>query len=135
MSLYRVREQVNALFFGALLADENTRLRQVLRADLAQRRQVLVARRTNGTSTGQDVARLDAELVGLDQQLRDVAASRAGLLRQLAELLGQPLAPDTRLTAPADLPPACTPRWASTSGSGPSSPVSKGSTMPAWPRA
>ena len=106
VSLYRIREQVNALFFGALLADENTRLRQALRADLAQRRQVLVARRANGTSTGQDVARLDAELVGLDQQLRDVAASRAGLLRQLAELLGQPLAPDTRLTAPADLPPA-----------------------------
>ena len=106
VSLYRIREQVNALFFGALLADENTRLRQALRADLAQRRQVLVARRANGTSTGQDVARLDAELVGLDQQLRDVAASRAGLLRQLAELLGQPLAPDTHLTAPADLPPA-----------------------------
>ena len=105
VSLYRVREQVNALFFGALLADENARLRQALRADLAQRRQVLVARRANGTSTGQDVARLDAELVGLDQQLRDVAASRAELLRQLAELLGQPLAPDTRLTAPADLPP------------------------------
>ena len=106
VSLYRVREQVNALFFGALLADENARLRQALRADLAQRRQVLVARRANGTSTGQDVARLDAELVGLDQQLRDVAASRAGLLRQLAELLGQPLAPDTRLTASTDLPPA-----------------------------
>jgi len=106
VSLYRVREQVNALFFGALLADENARLRQALRADLAQRRQVLVARRANGTSTGQDVARLDAELVGLDQQLRDVAASRAELLRQLAELLGQPLAPDTRLTASTDLPPA-----------------------------
>ena len=105
VSLYRVREQVNALFFGALLADENARLRQALRTDLAQRRQVLVARRANGTSTGQDLARLDAELVGLDQQLRDVAAGRAGLLRQLAELLGQPLAPDTRLTAPADLPP------------------------------
>ena len=106
VSLYRVREQVNALFFGALLADENARLRQALRADLAQRRQVLVARRANGVSTGQDLARLDAELVGLDQQLRDVAASRAGLLRQLAELLGQPLAPATPLTAPADLPPA-----------------------------
>jgi len=106
VSLYRVREQVNALFFGALLADENARLRQALRADLAQRRQVLVARRANGTSTGQDVARLDAELVGLDQQLRDVAASRAELLRQLAELLGQPLAPATRLTASTDLPPA-----------------------------
>jgi len=106
VSLYRVREQVNALFFGALLADENARLRQALRADLAQRRQVLVARRANGTSTGQDVARLDAELVGLDQQLRDVAASRAELLCQLAELLGQPLAPDTRLTASTDLPPA-----------------------------
>jgi len=106
VSLYRVREQVNALFFGALLADENTRLRQALRADLAQRRQVLMARRANGTSTGQDVARLDAELVGLDQQLRDVAASRAELLRQLAELLGQPLALATRLTASTDLPPA-----------------------------
>ena len=56
VSLYLIREQANALFFGALLADENIRLRQALRADLAQRRQVLVARRANGTSTGQDVA-------------------------------------------------------------------------------
>jgi outer membrane protein TolC len=106
VSLYRVRDQVNALFFGILLADENTRLRQALRADLTQRRQVLVARRANGVSTGQDLARLDAELVGLDQQLRDVAISRAGLLRQLGQLLGQPLTPETRLTAPTELPPA-----------------------------
>ena len=106
VSLYRVRDQVNALFFGVLLADENTRLRQGLRADLAQRHRTLVARRANGVATGQDLARLDAELAGLDQQLREVAVSRAGLVQQLAELVGQPLTPETRLTAPTDAPPA-----------------------------
>lgn len=106
VSLYRVRYQVNTLFFGVLLADEDTRLRQALRADLTQRHRVLVARRANGVSTGQDLARLDAELAGLDQQLREVAVSRAGLVGQLAELVGQTLASETQLAAPAALPPA-----------------------------
>ena len=106
VSLYRVREQVNSLFFGALLTDETARLRQALQADLTQRRKVLTARRANGAATGQDLARLDAELVGLGQQLRDLAVSRAGLLRQLGELVGQPVLPETRLQAPVELPAA-----------------------------
>ncbi|WP_310395621.1 TolC family protein [Hymenobacter sp.] len=106
VSLYRLREQVNGLFFSALLADENARLRQSLRTDLVQRRKSLVARRANGVATGQDVARLDAEVLGLDQQLRDLASSRAGLLAQLGELLGQPLAPETRLAVPTAPPDA-----------------------------
>jgi|SRR6476661_4812548 len=106
VSLLRLREQVNSLYFGTLLTDETSRLRQGLRADLLQRRKTLLARRTNGVATGQDVARLEAELLNLDQQLRELAASRAGLLRQLGLLLGQNLAPDTQLTVPAELPPA-----------------------------
>ena len=106
VSLFRLREQVNGLYFGTLLAEETVRLRQALRADLQQRRQALLARRVNGAATGQDVARLDAEVLNLDQQLRDLATTRAGLLRQLGELLGQNLPPDTRLTTPAELPPA-----------------------------
>ncbi|MFC7671276.1 hypothetical protein ACFQT0_30640 [Hymenobacter humi] len=68
VSLYRVREQVESLFFGVLLADETTRLRQSLRADLRTRRTALAARRRYGTATGQDLARLDAETLSLDQQ-------------------------------------------------------------------
>ncbi|GAB3878855.1 TolC family protein [Hymenobacter segetis] len=106
VSLHRLREQVNGLYFGALLSEETTRLRQGLRADLQQRRKALLARRANGVATGQDVARLDAEVLNLNQQLRELATTRAGLLRQLGELLGQPLPSDTRLTTPAELPPA-----------------------------
>ena len=106
VGLYRLREQVNGCYFGTLLTDENSRLRQGLRADLLQRRTALLARRANGVATGQDVARLDAEVLNLDQLLRELAATRAGLLRQLGELLGQPLPPDTQLEAPAELPPA-----------------------------
>jgi outer membrane protein TolC len=106
VGLYRLREQVNGLYFGALLTDENTRLRQGLRADLLQRRKTLLARRTGGVATGQDVARLDAEVLNLDQLLRELATTRAGLLRQLGELLGQPLPPDTQLEPPAALPTA-----------------------------
>ena len=106
VSLYRLREQVNDLYFGALLTAENARLRQSLRADLLQRRKVLLARRANGVATGQDVARLDAEVLTQDQLLRELATTRAGLLRQLAELLGVPLAPDTKLEISATLPTA-----------------------------
>ncbi|GAB3297874.1 TolC family protein [Hymenobacter tenuis] len=106
VGLYRLREQVNGLYFGALLTDENTRLRQGLRADLLQRRKTLLARRASGVATGQDVARLDAEVLNLDQLLRELATTRAGLLRQLGELLGQPLPPDTPLERPAALPTA-----------------------------
>lgn len=106
VGLYRLREQVNGLYFGALLTDENTRLRQGLRADLLQRRKTLLARRAGGVATGQDVARLDAEVLNLDQLLRELAVTRAGLLRQLEALLGQPLPPDTQLEAPPALPTA-----------------------------
>ncbi|MBF9140361.1 TolC family protein [Hymenobacter properus] len=106
VNLFRLREQVNGLYFGALLSEETARLRQGLRADLLQRRKALLARRANGVATGQDVARLDAEVLNLDQQLRELATTRAGLLRQLGELLGQALSPDTRLTTPTELPPA-----------------------------
>lgn len=104
VGLYRLREQVNGLYFGTLLTDENTRLRQGLRADLLQRRKTLLARRAGGVATGQDVARLDAEVLNLDQLLRELSTTRAGLLRQLGELLGQPLPPDPQLEPPAALP-------------------------------
>ena len=104
LSLYRLREQVNGLFFAVLLTDRNTTLRQALLADLLQRRKALLARRTYGTATGQDLARLDAEVLNLDQLLRDLAGSRAGFLRQLGELVGQPLPPEARLATPAALP-------------------------------
>ena len=103
VSLYRLREQVNGLFFAVLLTDRNTTLRQALRADLLQRRKALRARRSYGTATGQDVARLDAEVLNLDQQLRDLAGSRAGFLCQLGELVGQALPPEVRLATPAEL--------------------------------
>ncbi|MBD2767878.1 TolC family protein [Hymenobacter sp. BT664] len=106
VSLYRIREQVTALYFGTLLTDENTRLRQALRTDLMQRRKTLVARRTYGAATGQDLARLDAEVMSLDQQLRELALNRAGTLHQLGELLGQPVPAGTRLEVPAALPTA-----------------------------
>lgn len=106
VGLYRTREQVTSLYFGALLTDENTRLRQALRADLQQRRKALATRQTYGTATGQDLARLDAELLSLDQRLRELALSRTGILRQLGELLGQRLPAETRLEMPTMLPPA-----------------------------
>lgn len=106
VSLYKVREQVDNLFFGVLLTDETTRLRQGLRADLLTRRTALAARQRYGTATGQDLARLDAETLGLDQQVRDLARQRTMLLGQLGELLGRPLPPTTALELPTELPPA-----------------------------
>ncbi|MFC7671123.1 hypothetical protein ACFQT0_29800 [Hymenobacter humi] len=88
VSLYRVREQVESLFFGVLLADETTRLRQSLRADLRTRRTALAARRRYGTATGQDLARLDAETLSLDQQCASLALTRGQLLAQARRAAG-----------------------------------------------
>ncbi|MFD2784710.1 TolC family protein [Hymenobacter rubripertinctus] len=113
VGLYKVREQVDNLFFGVLLTDETSRLRQGLRTDLLTRRTALAARQRYGTATGQDLARLDAETLGLDQQVCDLARQRAMLLGQLGELLGRLLPPTTALELPAELPPAPPrPEWA-----------------------
>ena len=112
VTLYRLREQVENLFFGVLLTDETTRLRENLRADLQQRRTALENRRRYGAATGQELHRLDAELLTLTQQLSDLQLTRRQLLTQLGTLLGQPVSAETKLLTPSALPPpSARPEW------------------------
>lgn len=100
VELYRLRSHINQLYFGVLLSDENIRLREALQADLQQRREALVALQRNGAATLQDLDKLDAELLNLDQQLKELALNRGAMLTQLSELVGQSLEEVTRLETP-----------------------------------
>jgi outer membrane protein TolC len=111
VELYRLRSQVNQLYCGALLAAESEKLIQALQADLSQRRTALQSRRQHGTATGQDLARLDAEVLKLAQQQRDTELNRLSLLSQLGLLLGQLLAPEVQLETTAAAPISTRPEY------------------------
>ena len=97
VELYRLKDQVNALFLNALLVDENIRLVQTNLSNLQNQIQKLSASLRYGTAARINVDELQAEYVKAEQRLAELSASRRGLRDQLALLTSLPVTDSTQL--------------------------------------
>ena len=91
MDLYKVKETVNALFFGILRWQETERSLEVAKNTLLERKKVIDAGYASGTLLLSDQASFEKEILSIEQQLVTARAEKEGLVAMLADKLGQPV--------------------------------------------
>ncbi|MDX1909670.1 MAG: TolC family protein [Bacteroidia bacterium] len=111
----KVRDQVNNLFFPALMLQGQLAIIQNSQQDLVNRRRVIQSGVTNGVLLPGDLLSFDRQAMMLEQQRLQVAAELEGLLQVLAVKMGLPDTARLVLKAPdaLQLPPELSPAGSS----------------------
>ena len=100
VELYKLQDKVNQLYFGILLADEQLKQTEILHNDLnavLDKVKVLVK---NGVTLETNQLNLEAELITLNQSVKNIEAGRLALLEVLGMLIGKNLNKETVLIKP-----------------------------------
>ena len=100
VAVYKVRDQVNAAFFGVLVQQARMASLAVLAEDLRARLRRVEAQVAAGVGMRGNVDVLSVELLKVAQQQAEVAEERRAALAVLGVLLGRPLPEDTVLEPP-----------------------------------
>lgn len=100
IELYKLREQINNLFFGTLLIDAQIQQTELLKKDIQsgiEKTNVAIA---NGVALKSTADNLQAELLKADQRTIELKATRKGYADMLALFVGKPIDENTNLEKP-----------------------------------
>ncbi len=97
---YRLKENINLLYFSILQFQANEKLLILAMDELYTRLAVLRAGISNGTILPSNADVLDAEIAGIEQALTDLRYNKAAGLYKLGELTGLDTGPETKLIVP-----------------------------------
>ncbi len=100
VELYKLREQVNAVFLGALLFEAQAASLRTLEADLRAQLRLVASQVKNGLVLPANADVLEAELIKNAQQQAEVGANRRAARAVLGELIGRSIAEDAVLAVP-----------------------------------
>src|SRR5690606_17893075 len=100
VQLYQLREQVNQLFFSAMLIDAQLAQSKLMQADIQHGMQQVVAGIKNGTSSKSHLNKLQAEYLKVQQKDIELLSNKQAFVNMLAHLIGEPIAQDCQFTAP-----------------------------------
>ena len=98
--LYKLKDRVNQLFFGALLIDGQLEQNELSKKDIETGIRKVQAAITNGTDFNSSLNKLKAELLKTDQRTIDLKASRKAYTDMLSLFLNQALTDTTVLVKP-----------------------------------
>ena len=98
--LYALREKVEKVYFGALLIQEQQKILELTRKDVAAKAEQLEAAVRNGVALESDLKKLQVELLKLDATLEALASDRRGALAVLASLTGLEPGEEPQLSTP-----------------------------------
>ena len=97
VDLYRIREQVSNLYFGALFAERQLRNFEILQQELNAKLLKTKASVQNGVAIRSNVLSLEARILELEQQLLETQKRRASALEGLSLLTGTTIDTNTKL--------------------------------------
>lgn len=100
VQLYKLKEQVNVAFFGALLFDAQVEVLDLLYSDLESKLRKLRSLVANGVLLPSNADILQAELISVEQQRIEALSNREWATKVLSELVDRPLGPDVVLQLP-----------------------------------
>ena len=92
VSMYAINEQVDQLFFGILLLDEQLEQNALLQKDLATSEQTIRSMMAGGIANQTDLDAILVERLKAEQQNESLLASRQSYLRMLGVFVGKDLA-------------------------------------------
>jgi len=105
----RTREQVNQVYFAALLQDAALATLRLLREDVEARMRAQQARVREGVAAGGTTDVLEVDLLRIDQQRQEARDERSSALAVLSKLTGLEISEDAVLVVPdvaAEMPDA-----------------------------
>ncbi|TND09106.1 MAG: outer membrane efflux protein [Bacteroidetes bacterium] len=108
VELYKLRERINQLFFGILLADEQIAQTELLKKDIAAGIDKLNAAVNNGTAVKSNADELRAELLKAEQRKTELKSMRKAYGDMLALFINQPVDEKTKFVRPGNKAPSNT---------------------------
>ncbi|GGD80738.1 transporter [Emticicia aquatilis] len=99
-SLYQIREQISNLYFGALLAEKQYQNTEVIKNDIENQLKKQSANLDNGTAIKSNLMILEARLIELKQQQREIKSRKLAALKGLSILTGKDFLETTTLEEP-----------------------------------
>lgn len=103
VELYKLRDKINQVYFGILLADEQQKQTDILKNDLNTALEKVKVMVKNGVSLETNQFNLEAELITINQNIKNIELGRSALLEILGKLIGKDLDKDTQLTKPGTI--------------------------------
>lgn len=101
VDLNKLREQVDKVFFGALLLQEQTKTLDLTLKDLQAKTTQVAAAVKHGVALESEVLKLQVEQLKVQSKIEEVQSDRRALLSILGSLIGQNLEEKTALEQPA----------------------------------
>lgn len=108
VELYKLKDRINQLYFGALLADEQLAQNEIFKKDIQSGLDKVNASIKNGTAFKSNAQMLEAELLKADQQAIELKTSRKSFRNMLGYLVGTTLDDHVTLVTPAAVMSAAT---------------------------
>ena len=103
VELYKLRDKINQVYFGILLADEQQKQSDILKNDLNTALEKVKVMVKNGVSLETNQFNLEAELITINQNIKNIELGRSALLEILGKLIGKDLDKETQLTKPGTI--------------------------------
>ncbi|MBE9491839.1 MAG: TolC family protein [Bacteroidetes bacterium] len=100
IELYKLKEQINQVFFGIVLLQENSKLLIVFKKEISNKLKDIETAVKYGIALESDKDVLLAELIKIEQQLEEVEITKNAWFRVLGELMSVKADPSTYLILP-----------------------------------
>ncbi|MDB5228774.1 MAG: TolC family protein [Bacteroidota bacterium] len=101
VELYKLKDRINQLFFGALLIDEQIKQSALLKSDIQRGIKQTEASIKNGTAFHSSLDKLNAEVLKIQQHDIELSASRKDYIDMLSLFINKNLDDQTLLVIPA----------------------------------
>jgi outer membrane protein TolC len=88
--LYKIRNQINTIYFSILLLDHQKELLNIYLGYINKRLESLRSALNNGIITKSDIYIITSEKIKIEQQLGEIAIKRSSMIRVLSDLTGTP---------------------------------------------
>ncbi|WP_064196875.1 MULTISPECIES: TolC family protein [Emticicia] len=99
-NLYLIREQISNLYFGILLAEKQFQNTEIIKNDIESQLKKQSANLDNGTAIKSNLMMLEARLIELKQQQREIKSRKLAALKGLSILTGKEFLENTVLEEP-----------------------------------
>ncbi len=110
VELYKLKEQVNLYFFGALLLQEQAGILAVTQKDLEAKALQLEAGVRHGAVLESDLKKVQVEQLRIASKIDEVKSDRRAMLAVLGSLTGQDLGENVQLQLPSPQPTTHSPQ-------------------------
>ena len=104
VEINKLKDRINQLYFNVLQIDENVKLIDLLKNDLANRIKKLEGAVANGTALKMTIQTLEAENLKADQRLIELKSARSATINMLNLLINKTLDDKTVFEKPTILP-------------------------------